>query len=136
VRPRAKLMSGHGYRKLVTVLSLLGYLGLGLGIGTQFVYCVGTDGHSGIERAHDMAHGVLPAGTPALSPAESCTDIPLVVQASKEHERQSAPRNVSDAAYVGRVPAVVPPPRSSWAERRPVVALQRTSTLSSTIIRI
>lgn len=122
--------------KLIASLSLLAYLGLGSGLGSQFVYCVGSDGHSGIERAHDAAHGEATHGAPTLAAAESCTDIPLLVEASKEHERQSGVGSTSAADRAERLPDTRSNGSGLAREHRSVVPLERLSSLRSTVIRI
>jgi hypothetical protein len=85
-------------KKTAATLCTLAYLWVGLGVGSQFVYCVGSDGHSGIERTHDASHGLTPVGAASLVGPESCTDIPLLTAASKEREKLS---NVHASLYSG-----------------------------------
>lgn len=76
-------------RKTIATLSLLAYVWGGLGLATQFVYCVGSDGHSGIERPHSPSHGAAPGEKTTLLSSKSCNDVPLLVVASKEQKRLS-----------------------------------------------
>lgn len=85
-------------KTIVTALSLVAYIWVGLGVGAQYVYCVGSDGHSGIERAHGGMHGATSTDAASLIAPESCTDIPLLLEASNEKDQlrsvSAAPQTV------------------------------------------
>ena len=142
----------------MAMVGLLAWLGLTMGLGSQLVYCVGPDGHSGIELAHATAP-CDPIGSAANSHAtashtssdhtasghtssgvslasEACTDIPLLGQLSSKYEKPG------DASLVSRaLPASITP---VTAGRRPAHALcllaghcsQRAAFIKSTVLRV
>jgi hypothetical protein len=132
----------------MATLGLLAWLGLTMGLGSQLVYCVGPDGHSGIELAHATAP-CDPIGSAADSHAstghassgvslasEACTDIPLLGQLSSKYEKPGDASLFSHA-----LPASVAP---ATAGRQPARALcllaghcsQRAAFIKSTVLRV
>jgi len=121
---------------MIATLSLLAYVWGGVGLGSQFVYCVGSDGHSGIERAHGPSHDEIPSsGTAGLS-SQSCLDLPLLVAASREQDRLSDPSPALQT-LVSRVPSHVSlgDPRFTHGYS-PDVDREQTLSLRSTVLRV
>lgn len=122
--------------KIATALSLIAYLWVGLGVGAQYVYCVGSDGHSGIERAHDITHGAASTGAASLIAPESCTDIPLLLKASKEQSRlntvSSPPQTI--------VSRILPRTQLESPHAAPIfdsdLSRERLASIRSTVLRI
>ncbi|MBC8292590.1 MAG: hypothetical protein H8E45_05420 [Proteobacteria bacterium] len=132
----------------MATLGLLAWLGLTLGLGSQLVYCVGPDGHSGIELAHATApcdpigsaadgHATASHTSGGVSLAsEACTDIPLLGQLSSKYEKPGNASLVSHALL-----AIVAP---ATAGRQPARALcllaghcsQRAAFIRSTVLRV
>ena len=137
----------------MATLGLLAWLGLTMGLGSQLVYCVGPDGHSGIELAHATAP-CDPIGSAADSHAtashtssdhtssgvslasEACTDIPLLGQLSSKYEKPGDASLVSHALPTSVAPAT--------AGRQPAHALcllaghcsQHAAFIRSTVLRV
>ena len=142
----------------MATLGLLAWLGLTMGLGSQLVYCVGPDGHSGIELAHatapcdpigsaadghattghtstgQTASGHTSSGVSMAS--DACTDIPLLGQLSSKYEKPG------DASLVSRaLPTSVAP---ATAGRQPAHALcllaghcsQHAAFIRSTVLRV
>jgi len=142
----------------MATLGLLAWLGLTMGLGSQLVYCVGPDGHSGIELAHatapcdtigSAADGHANAGHTSTNhtasehkgsgislASDACTDIPLLGQLSSKYEKPGDASLVSHA-----LPASITP---ATAGRRPARALfllnghcsQRAAFIKSTVLRV
>lgn len=137
----------------MATLGLLAWLGLTMGLGSQLVYCVGPDGHSGIELAHatapcdpigsaadghtssdHTANGHTNSGVSLAS--DACTDIPLLGQLSSKYEK---PGDVS--LFPHALPASV---RPATAGRQPARALclltghcsQHAAFIRSTVLRV
>ena len=127
-------------QRLLARLALAAYVVSGSGLASQLVYCIGPDGHSAIERVHAAAPCEVSrehAGSGALTVASaSCTDLPLLVQASREDERLGDPR---PALYVVTT-AFVPEPRRSVPRLRSTrdlaFTLQDTASHKATILRV
>ncbi len=142
----------------MATLGLLAWLGLTMGLGSQLVYCVGPDGHSGIELAHATAP-CDPIGSAADGHAttshsssdhtasdhtsggvslasEACTDIPLLGQLSSKYEKPG-----NDSLVPHALLAIVAP---ATAGRQPARALcllaghcsQRAAFIRSTVLRV
>jgi hypothetical protein len=122
--------------KIATALSLIAYLWVGFGVGAQYVYCVGSDGHSGIERAHGITHGATSTGAASLIAPESCTDIPLLLKASKEQSRLSTVSS-SPQTIVSRI---LPRTRSGSPHAAPIfdsdLNRERLASIRSIVLRI
>ncbi len=129
-------MKHRAARTTMATLSLLAYVWGGLGVGSQFVYCVGSDGHSGIERAHGPSHDAVPREENSALSSKSCLDVSLLVPASKEQERL---RDLSPALQhlVSTVLSHVSlgDPRFTRGDS-PDVNREKTISLRSTVLRI
>ncbi len=132
----------------MATLGLLAWLGLTMGLGSQLVYCVGPDGHSGIELAHATApcdttgsaaddHATAGHNSSGVSLAsDACTDIPLLGQLSSKYEKPGDASLFSHA-----LPAIVAP---ATAGRQPARALcllaghcsQHAAFIRSTVLRV
>jgi len=124
-----------------------------MGLGSQLVYCVGPDGHSGIELAHatapcdttgsaaddhatagHTASGHTSSGVSLAS--EACTDIPLLGQLSGKYEKPSDASLFSHA-----LPANIAPATTGRQQSRPLCLLtghcsQRAAFIKSTVLRV
>ena len=129
-------MRTRGATKIITAISLIAYVWVGLGVGAQYVYCVGSDGHSGIERAHGIAHGATPTGAASLIAPESCTDIPLLLEASKEQNQLStvsAPVQTIVSRTLPRTQLESPRTAPSFDSD---LSRERLASIRSTVLRI
>ena len=122
--------------KTIAILSLSAYAWLGLGVGAQLVFCIGADGHSGIERMHGPAPcDASGEHSPERSLGSStCTDIPLMVRASVERERL-CDRNVFVSA-VAAAPSCATSHARSRHPARHVLAWSGPITVRTSILRL
>jgi hypothetical protein len=130
------LMRTLRVRKAIAALSLVAYTWLGLGIGAQFVYCVGSDGHSGIERAHGISHGAAHTDEASLTAPETCTDIPLLLQAAKEQTKLSLAGSVSEILVPHLISPVSPDNRRNTVSHSSDPSRERLASIRSTVLRI
>lgn len=120
------------------MLSLMAYVWLGLGVGPRLVYCIGSDGHSGIELAHGFSPCAASTDRSSASAvgAESCIDTPLLVQASKEQDKSSDLAQPSYAVFVSRVSdSFAAHLRASRGHSTPLVR-ERVNSLRTTVLRV
>lgn len=131
----------HGTtQRLLACFALAAYVVSGSGLASQFVYCIGPDGHSAIERVHAAAPCEASrehvASSAAAVDSGSCTDLPLLVQASREDERLGDTR---PALYVVTTVSVPEPPRSAPRLRSTsalAFILQDTASHRATVLRV
>ncbi|MEX2673346.1 MAG: hypothetical protein WD294_14685 [Phycisphaeraceae bacterium] len=116
-------------KQCIVLATLAGYLWVAIG-GVGVVFCQGSDGHSGIEVAHQ--HGHCGAGhaqhspapqAPQVTTAPSCHDTPL--------EELALANPISPRAY-GDAATLLPRPllrEAAWtdADRQPYRKVDRTA---------
>ena len=120
----------------IAMLGLLAYAWLALGLASQLVYCVGADGHSGIELAHASAPCATPhreSAAPDLG-SDYCTDIPLLGQLSKQ-EKPGDPPRFSYASLTTRTPGSPDRHPASAPTNFAGHACQFAASLKTTILR-
>ena len=126
-------------QRLLACLAVAAYVVAGSGIANQLVYCIGADGHSAIEKAHTAAackDSRQASSSTSVAASDSCTDLPLLVQASKEGERlnQVNPDFYPAATtFVPGGPTAAPPTRAKSAV---AFILQDTASLRTTVLRV
>jgi len=136
-------MNVRARRKRLAVLGLFAYLWAGSGVASQLVYCIGSDGHAGIEQVHaDASHhacepGAEHSGGAELSHVDDCADVPLSVQASKQRDGVNDVLSASTVRALATVFAVASatsattrPGGAVWPARSPV------SILATTVLRV
>jgi len=138
--PRIPLVKRHTTQQLLACLALAAYVVSGSGLASQFVYCIGEDGHSAIERAHaagpcESSREHVESGAVTVA-SDSCTDLPLLVQASKEGERLGGTK---PTLYVVTTVFVLEPRRSAPRLRSTsdlAFTLQDTASQRATVLRV
>jgi len=111
-------------------------------LANLFVYCVGADGHSAVEQAHATAAscstsgGSTESGRIDIAP-NACTDLPLLVQTSKEAERFSD-TNPLDRLVVTALVSVGLPTAAQTTFKRTLSLIPRdtTSLLRITVLQV
>jgi hypothetical protein len=127
-------------RQFLACFAVAAYLVAGSGLTNQLVYCIGADGHRGVEQAHETVacktvDSRVASDKRSIAP-DSCTDVPLLVQASKEERRVSSSSLRCDA--VATTVAAIEP-TSAFGLRRARAAkfrLQDTASLQITVLRV